>query len=154
MTVQIAEIQTPERPVHAVREATQADREVVGELIDEFVAGHRMAYYVPINRADFLDMVFSRLDDPDSIVLLLDDDAGLFIGSIGQTNFAGQRVAIEVVWFARPKARGRGLLLCRAFEEWAKSRQAAEMYVAMPKPTPGLERFGFNLVDFIYQKKL
>lgn len=90
--------------------------------------------------------------------------AGGVIGALGAMIFPdlydGRLVAQEMFWYVDRDSRGRGHLLLRAFEEWARVRGAERMLIAhmhalMPERLGTLyQRMGFQKLETNYVKCL
>lgn len=136
----------------ALRPATLSDMATVHRLVNEFWCGYQTAVcYEP---ETFIPFVRDNLDNDDFLVLLLNETDGLLIGCITETVYASARVAKELLWYTRHGARGRGLPMIRAFERWARSRGAVDLYCTIRDRHPAMDRLGFVPVDVGYTKRL
>lgn len=89
---------------------------------------------------------------------------GEYLGALGGVVYpdiySGLPIATEFFWFTLPEHRGRGLLLYRAFEEWARGRQCSEirmvhMLDSMPEAlNRTYTRLGFTAAEVHYSKEL
>ena len=84
---------------------------------------------------------------------------GVFLGSIGEHYFGTDLIASDTLWYVSPQSRGSrvGLQLLRAFENWAKERDAAEIYVGVSsglsadKTGTMLQKLGYDVVGGNYK---
>jgi GNAT superfamily N-acetyltransferase len=70
--------------------------------------------------------------------------------------FSGERMAFEVVWWVEPEARGDGVRLLRAAEDWAMEQGIGKMQMVAPNERVGAlyERLGYLPVETSYQRSL
>jgi GNAT superfamily N-acetyltransferase len=79
---------------------------------------------------------------------------GMFAGSISEHYFGRDLIASDTLWYVLPEHRGSraGLQLLRAFEKWAKARNAAEIFVGvstglgMDRTGGMLQKLGYDVV--------
>lgn len=81
-------------------------------------------------------------------------------GFVTQDPFSGERTAMESFWFSSPDSRGRGMVLLRAFEEWAKEVEADKIIMvhlsALNPERLGkiYERRGYATLETNYIKRI
>ena len=88
--------------------------------------------------------------------------SGVFLGSISPHYFGNDLVASDTLWYVAPQSRGSraGLQLLRAFERWAKTKNAAEIYVgissglSIDKTGNMLQRLGYDVVGGNYKLRV
>ena len=92
------------------------------------------------------------------VIFILDDFAGA-LGAVKMSDpNSGELTATEIFWFTKQSARGRGLRLLRAFEQWAKRAGCIRLTVAhmadsMPEKVKHVyERRGYSLFETHYAK--
>lgn len=76
---------------------------------------------------------------------------GMFLGSICEHYFGKDLIASDTLWYVLPEHRGSraGLQLLRAFENWAKARNAAEVFIGVSTGL-GTDRTGAMLQKLGY----
>ncbi len=103
-----------------------------------------------------------------SVTFLLENpDAAIFLSGNGTPTgmiamlaydhpFSGERIAFEVVWWVDPEARGDGLRLLRAAEEWARDQGIKKMQMIAPNERVGVlyQRLGYLPVETSFQRSL
>jgi hypothetical protein len=86
------------------------------------------------DRPDVLETLMRQLIEMDDGHVLVLERAGLIAGMIGMVVYphpiSGDRIAGEVFWWC--EAKGRGLELLRAAEQWAWTRAAAAVHMVAP----------------------
>ncbi|MDC0659532.1 GNAT family N-acetyltransferase [Leisingera sp. SS27] len=136
----------------AIRPATHDDLPVLKQLSAAFRADHKTGMKLPYDEAAWMEVLSAAIEGDDTLVLLLDDGAGFFVGAISATPYAPIPVANELVWYTIPEARGKGFGLFRAYMRWAKEKNVEYVFCTMPEPNPALERLGFEVADIGYFK--
>lgn len=113
-----------------------------------------------LENAEQIAALATRLiGSPDGDVLLVERDAQV-VGMIGMVVFdhfiSGQRTASEVVYWVDEAARGAGVRLLRAAEQWAKTHDAVLMQMISPEPRVDLlyQRLGYAQIERIFQRTL
>lgn len=99
------------------------------------------------------------INAPHGLVLVSGDDPQAFLAaSVSVSTVSLVPVAIEHGWFASPAAKGAGIRLLLAYEQWAQ--QMGCRYVRMCTP-PGneraaslLQRRGFSVAEWTWVKAL
>ena len=98
--------------------------------------------------------VFERLiEDEGSVIYVC--DRGAIGGITFQHYITGQIVAQELFWWVEPEARGDGLRLLTALEDWASARAESLSMIALEhfKPVgPLYERRGYMRMETMYMK--
>lgn len=141
-----------------IREAVADDIDVLVTMSARFLT---LVYAgkIPVH-ADVLRAVSLRLmTSPDAVVYVAEHD-GAVIGMMGLMRYrhpmSGEATVSEVAWWMNPDARGAGVRLFRAGEQWAKACGAS--LIQMIAPSPEVERFyvraGYEPVERIYQRRL
>jgi GNAT superfamily N-acetyltransferase len=98
-------------------------------------------------------------DNPDGVILVSGSDAtitGMIAMLAYDHPFSGERMAFEVVWWVEPEARGDGVRLLRAAEDWAMEQGIGKMQMVAPNERVGAlyERMGYLPVETSYQRTL
>tara|TARA_B100000780_G_scaffold97489_1_gene67955 strand:+ start:829 stop:1287 length:459 start_codon:yes stop_codon:yes gene_type:complete len=86
----------------------------------------------------------------------------ILLGSIGEHYFGTDLIASDTVWYVSAQSRGSrvGLQLLRAFEKWAKERNAAEIYMGISsglsadKTGAMLQKLGYDVVGGNYKQRV
>lgn len=138
----------------SVRSATVTDLPVLKSLCDAFRTTRRLAADIPFDPDLFMTSLAAAIDDNDTLLLMLDDDQGFFLGALGVTPYSTVQIAHELLWYTRPEARGRGFSLVRAFVSWAQAKRAEFIFITLPEPRKAMERFGFTMADVQYLRRL
>ncbi len=100
----------------------------------------------------------------DAVIFIQEED-GEIIGTIGgllHPNLYSEKelIAEEFFWFVRTEARGAGVKLYRAFEQWARDNgaqwiQMMHMKDVMPEKVAHFyERIGYEPIETRYEKRL
>jgi GNAT superfamily N-acetyltransferase len=138
----------------AIRPATKADMPALERLCDAFQAEHRAGADLPYDPPMFMQSLAVAIDSDDALLLMLDDDKGFLLGSLGATPYSPVTVANEMLWYTVPEARGKGFGLFRAYMRWAKEKQVKYVFMTMPEESEVLLRLGFKQADVGYYKRL
>ena len=58
---------------------------------------------------------------------------GMFMGYVTEYYFGRERLAHDILWYVLPEVRGSraGLMLLKAFEDWAKERGVSEVCIGI-----------------------
>ena len=135
-----------------IRDAVADDIPVIRDMCDEFWRNyHPNGPYDPDYFMEFLE---ENVENPGVQIILLDDDLGLMINVMTRSNFSPDAVAHEIVWYTRPEARGRGMMLFKRFKEWAEESGAKQLFCTVREASPAMERMGFYKTEVSYLKKL
>jgi len=124
-----------------VRRAVLADAPAIAKLAVQ--AWPETPFQTPMPSAAFMVSAMQRVasDERQAAFLLLDEaeePMGIFAGIHFQHPFAGHQIVSELMLWVAPEARGYGLQLLAAAEDWARARQADELHCYAH--TPDLER--------------
>ena len=110
--------------------------------------------------ADSLDtFVCAVLDNPKACLFVSDGPdgiSGVIVGHVFTHPMSGEDVAAELAWWVNPEARGAGVRLLRAFEDWAEAMGARQVQMVAPTERVGAfyERVGYAPVERLYQRSI
>lgn len=138
----------------SLRRATITDLPTLKSLCEAFRAERKFAAELPFDVDMFMRSLSAAMDNDDMLLLLLDDDQGLFLGALGVTPYSTIQVAHELLWYTRPNARGKGLSLLRAYMHWAEAKRVEYVFMTLAEPSRAMERFGFIRADTGYFMRL
>lgn len=112
-----------------IRLATVGDLGTLETCAREFYASSR--FLKKFDQTLFQAVWTHFLETGAGVIFLLETPEGEVAGALGGVVFpdlySGELVATEFFWFVREGKRGSGLLLYRAFEEWAREKGCAEV---------------------------
>jgi GNAT superfamily N-acetyltransferase len=139
-----------------LREATTDDLDV---LVDMGMRFARETVYArtPIN-ADVIRKLGGWLIDNGVIYVAVKDEQP--VGMVGVTvlphMMTGRLYGAEVFWWCNPEARGHGLRLLRAAEQWAKAHGAETMQFVAPSPEVETlyQKLDYAKIETAYEKDL
>lgn len=142
-----------------IRRATVNDSERLMEMGMRFVAQTTYSGFIAAKPERLIDTIGSVLMNPDGVILVSGSDASLtgMIAMLAYDHpFSGERTAFEVVWWVEPEARGDGVRLLRAAEDWAKEQGAGKVQMVAPDDRVGTlyRRMGYVPVETSYQRSL
>jgi GNAT superfamily N-acetyltransferase len=142
-----------------IRPATLADVPRLVAGFRQFVATSHYAAFVPDAPAHVTALSEHLVTAPTTTVLVTETDAGVTgLLGLGVTAhpYSGQRLAVEVIWWVAPEARGCGPALLRAGERWAAEQGADAIQMIAPADAAGrrvgrfYERRGYQAVETTY----
>lgn len=133
----------------AVRAAAHDDIPALLEMGRAFHAASGMPFAFDV---DVMTGVFTRMIDADEATVLM-TDRGMIGGMLNPAYCDPSWVyAVEMFWWAR----GDGLALLHAFEEWAQNAGASEVRMtslaALPRADGILRRVGYAPAEISYSK--
>lgn len=104
-----------------IREAIEAD---IPQLVDMARKFHDASnQFAPFSEAASTGLAQNLMASPDGVIFIT--DAGMIGGMLGPAYCAeGWNFAVELFWWAEDR---NGLRLLKAFEDWAKSKNANEV---------------------------
>jgi hypothetical protein len=135
-----------------IRAATLNDLDTIRELSLEFWQTHNPR--TPFDPDYFIGQIRARIGQSSFLALLLDDDQGMLMAIATQSLFSPSSLAKEIVWFTRPAARGRGMLLFRPFLLWAKMLKLDHIHCSLQEPSAAMERLGFHTTEVGYMRSI
>jgi hypothetical protein len=135
-----------------IRAATLDDLDTIRELSLEFWRTHNPR--TPFDPDYFMGQIREKIGQSSFLALLLDDDQGMLMAIATQSLFSPSRLAKEIVWFTRPAARGRGMLLFRPFVMWAKMLKLDHIHCSLQEPSAAMERLGFHTTEVGYIRSI
>lgn len=102
--------------------------------------------------AAIADLAHSLIGSERGLLLVSEENESVsgMIGMIAAPHpYSGALIAMEMFWYVAPEARGAGVRLMRAAEEWAKSLGLSHILMAAPdeKVAHFLERSGYRRVE-------
>ncbi len=92
--------------------------------------------------------------------VLVAEQSGAIVGMMGLVAaphfISGELSAGEVFWWMEPDARGAGLRLLRAAEQWARDKGANGLQMIAPDERVGAvyQRLGYRLIERSYFRRL
>jgi GNAT superfamily N-acetyltransferase len=124
-----------------------------------FISETDYAGIISVNPDRLSASVKAVADNPDGVILVSGSDAtitGMIAMLAYDHPFSGERMAFEVVWWVEPEARGDGVRLLRAAEDWAIEQGIGKMQMVAPNERVGAlyERMGYLPVETSYQRSL
>lgn len=141
-----------------IRRATLDDRDRLVEMGQRFVAETPYAGLIAINPERLSASVAGILTNPAGAVFVSGSDplTGMIAMLAYDHPFSGERTAFEVVWWVEPEARGDGVRLLRAAEQWARDEGITKMQMVAPDARVGefYKRMGYAPVETSYQRSL
>jgi hypothetical protein len=144
-----------------IRTATKADLPRLNDGAQEFYASSRFLSGFDLKR--FCSVWESWIGNGIGTIFLLDDGEkiqGALGGLLYPDAYSPSLVATEMFWFVREDSRGKGLELYRAFEGWAKEKQADQIRMvhlldSMPEKLEIVyKRLGFVPAETHYVKEI
>jgi GNAT superfamily N-acetyltransferase len=139
-----------------IRQATHADIPAIVRMT--FELAHETRQPIPICPQTTARFVEAVLSSPDGLALVCGVPAvGFLVATIGVPSCSRVRVAIEHGWWCGAGARGSGMALLAAYEDWARSRGCYVMRMSTPAPHAAkgaLQRQGFAPVEQAWAKVL
>jgi GNAT superfamily N-acetyltransferase len=142
-----------------IRRALPGDMERLVEMAQRFVAESEYARFVSID-PDRLSRTITDIAMSEDGALLVSEVEGRPTGMIAMVAYdhpySGERTAFEVVWWVEPEARGDGLRLLRAAEEWGREVGAKNIQMVAPNERVGTlyRRLGYAAVETSFQRSL
>jgi GNAT superfamily N-acetyltransferase len=142
-----------------IRRATADDAGRLVEMGQRFVAETEYSGLIAARPECLAQTVASVLENPNGVVLVSGSDASVtgMIAMLAYNHpFSGERTAFEVVWWVEPEARGDGVRLLRAAEDWAKEQGATAVQMVAPNDRVGAlyQRLGYAPVETSFQRSL
>lgn len=142
-----------------IRQATHADVPELTRMGQRFVEETEYSEVIAIDPERLSLSVIHILDNPDGTILVSGSDAtptGMIAMLAYEHPFSGERTAFEVVWWVSPEARGDGVKLLKAAEEWARKQGIRKMQMVAPNDRVGqlYSRLGYVPVETSYQRSL
>jgi GNAT superfamily N-acetyltransferase len=124
-----------------------------------FISETDYAGIISVNPDRLSASVKAVADNPDGVILVSGSDAtitGMIAMLAYDHPFSGERMAFEVLWWVEPEARGDGVRLLRAAENWAIEQGIGKMQMVAPNERVGAlyERMGYLPVETSYQRSL
>ena len=144
-----------------IRQATPEDFAALEPLGREFYAQSRFLQGLDWGR--FTKLWTALIGQGTGVILLLEEPggvAGMLGGVIYPEPYSGALIATEFFWFVRSAARGGGLSLYKAFEQWARRERCTQIRMVhlldlMPEKLERVYRhLGYEPVETHYVKEL
>lgn len=142
-----------------IREATHADIPRLVDLGVRFMRESGYARHLAINEDAQANLAADLIEAPHGLVLI-DEQAGEAVGMIGVIAtthpHSGDSVMSELFWYVLPRARGGGVRLLLAAEQWARSNGVAKSLVVSPNETVSdlYRRLGYARLEEQFIKTL
>lgn len=142
-----------------IRRATPDDTGRLIEMGQRFVAETEYAGMIVARPERLAATISGVLANPDGVILVSDAE-GVVSGMIAmlayEHPYSGERMAFEVVWWVDPEARGCGVRLLKAAEQWARDHGAVAMQMVAPNEQVGAlyRRLGYSPVETSFQRSL
>ena len=142
-----------------IRRATEEDTGRLVEMGRRFVAETAYRDLIAVQPEKLAGVITTMLANPEAVVLVSGLDAtltGMIALLVYDHPYSGERMAFEAVWWVEPEARGDGVRLLRAAEQWARERGAIAMQMVAPNERVGnlYARLGYAPVETSYQRSL
>lgn len=135
--------------------------ERLGELAEKFYASSEFlqGFSLEVFRESWTSFLSSGL----GVIFVLEAD-GKLMGAIGGLKYpdpnSGEWTATEFFWFVDEACRGKGLLLLKRFEEWARGQGCKKILMVhlldlMPEKVKRVyERYGYKAIEVHYAKEV
>ena len=142
-----------------IRQARHTDTVRLMEMGARFIAETSYARLVAADPSRMLSIVEGVLAASNGAIFVSDIDGSL-TGMIGVLvyphPFSNELTGFDLFWWVEPEARGHGVRLMRAAEEWAKDRGATKMQMVAPSPRVETlyARLGYEPIEVAYQRSL
>lgn len=142
-----------------IRKAVADDMARLVEMGQRFAAETEYAAFISIDADRLAQTIANVTASPDGAVLVSeagDKAKGMIAMIVYDHPYSGQRTAFELVWWVDPEARGDGVRLLRAAEEWARDQGATAMQMVAPNERVGAlyRRLGYEPVETSFQRSL
>lgn len=147
-----------------IREATINDYEAIEDMGKKFYAeaDYEKVYGIKPDPKSLMRFVVSFISDKNKVILI-DENKGMLMGAmipwfLNDSKFIAQ----EMAWWVHPGQRGRktGIMLFKAFEDWAKEKGAEVMIMGAISFLNGqkvgkfYERQEMQEIETLYSRKL
>lgn len=148
---------TPTRTT--IREAIAADIPALVAMGQRFLHGTPYRDLIADSPEHMAKIGHLLVTSPDGVMLVAERD-GIPVGMIGVLicphHLSGERIANEVFWWVDEEARGQGVRLLRAAEQWVKAQGVTAMQMVAPNDRVGklYERFGYTAIEVAYRRSL
>lgn len=142
-----------------IRKATGADAEQINRMGQRFVSESPYGDLLTVSPVRLAETIAHVLGNPDGVILV-SSKGEVLTGMIAllayDHPFSGERMAFEVVWWVQPEARGDGVKLLKAAEEWAREHGIGKVQMVAPNDRVGAlyQRLGYAPVETSYQRSL
>jgi len=144
-----------------LRDATLADLDQLVALGARFRATTAYADLIEDNPGQMRQTAAQLITQANGVIVVSEDRGGLVTGMIGLLCFphhlSGALTVGEVMWYVTPEARGGGVRLLKAAEQWARNQHATTIQMIQPSGTDiGVlyERFGYQAIEVAWSKRL
>lgn len=144
-----------------IRQATVEDLPRCSESAGEFYGSAKSLGAFEIER--FIAMWTMLLGNGSGVIFLLLDGEAI-VGALGGVAYpdayTSSLLACEFFWHVNKSSRGRGVLLYRMFEDWARTRRCSQIRMvhlldSMPEKVARFyDRAGFKPLEVHYAKEL
>ena len=143
-----------------IRPASHTDIPRLVDLGHRFMAESGYDRFLPRSRQAQADLARMLIEAPNGLVLVYENDVDVITGMIGimATNHphAGIPVMSELFWYVEPGARGVGVRLLKAAEDWARSNGVKKSLVVAPdgRVADFYRRMGYARIEEQFIKDL
>jgi GNAT superfamily N-acetyltransferase len=142
-----------------IRRALPEDMDRLIAMGQRFVEETSYRDLIRIDPRRLADTIFNVVTSPDGAVFISGSDAtvtGMIAMVAYDHPYSGDRTAFELVWWVEPEARGEGVRLLRAAEQWAREVGALRIQMVAPDERVGTlyQRLGYAPVETSYQRSL
>ncbi len=142
-----------------IRAAAPADIPRLVELGVRFMRESRYGQHLAVNPEAMEHLAAGLIEAPHGLVLV-DEAHGEITGMIGviatHHPHSGDPVMSELFWYVKPRARGGGVRLLLAAEDWARAGGITKSIVVSPNKTVSAlyERLGYAPLEQQFIKDL
>jgi GNAT superfamily N-acetyltransferase len=142
-----------------IREATVDDIPALVDMGLRFLRESSYRAVLAENPDQMMRLAIQMVTGEATAILVSETDGGVIVGMFGLVLWphfiSGEMTAGEVFWWVEPSARGAGLRLWQAGEEWARARGAVCFDMIAPNDRVGVlyERHGYVSVERTYRRR-
>ncbi len=142
-----------------IRPATHRDIPRLVELGVRFMRESGYAKHLAINEDAQANLAADLIEAPHGLVLVDEQDGDItgMIGVIATLHpHSGDSVMSELFWYVLPRARGGGVRLLLAAEDWARANGISKSLVVSPKQSVSdlYRRLGYTRLEEQFIKAL
>lgn len=141
-----------------IRLATDEDVPAIVAMGQEFAETSTYREQMRTDPARLEAVALGILGNPDAAMWVCERD-GTLIGMLAMLlvthPMSGDRIASEIVWWMNPTARGAGVRMLRAAEQWAQDNAAVAVHMIAPTERVGTfyAAIGYAAVEVNYYRR-